>query len=59
MKILATIVVGAALAAAASAAALALTLTATPPTVVYGKASTLSGVLPSWSLGVGYRLEIL
>ena len=47
MKILATIVVGAALAAAATAAPLAttLTLTATPTTVTYGKAVALSGVL--------------
>ena len=46
-KILITIVVGAALAAAATAAPLAttLTLTATPPTVAYGKAVALSGVL--------------
>jgi hypothetical protein len=45
MKILAAIVVGAALAAAATAAALALTLTATPTAVVYGTAATLNGVL--------------
>jgi len=46
MRILAAAaVVGAALAAAATAAAVTLTLTATPPTVAYGKAVTLSGVL--------------
>lgn len=47
MKILSAIVVGAALAAAAAAAPLAttLTLTATPTSVVYGKALTLSGAL--------------
>jgi hypothetical protein len=45
MRILAAIVVGAALAAAATAATLALTLTATPTAVAYGKASTLNGVL--------------
>jgi len=47
MKILTTIVVGAALAAAATAAPLAttLTLTATPTSVAYGKAVTLNGVL--------------
>jgi hypothetical protein len=47
MKILTTIVVGAALAAAATAAPLAttLTLTATPTAVVYGKAAVLNGVL--------------
>jgi hypothetical protein len=47
MKILTTIVVGAALAAAATAAPLAttLTLTATPTAVAYGKAAVLNGVL--------------
>jgi len=47
MKILTTIVVGAALAAAATAATLAttLTLTATPTTVAYGKPVALNGVL--------------
>ena len=47
MKILTTIVVGAALAAAATAAPLAttLTLTATPTAVAYGKAVVLNGVL--------------
>lgn len=47
MKILAPIVVGAALAAAATAAPLAttLTLTATPTSVAYGKPVTLNGVL--------------
>jgi hypothetical protein len=47
MKILITIVVGAALAAAATAAPLAttLTLTATPTSIAYGKAVTLNGVL--------------
>jgi hypothetical protein len=48
MKILAaTAIVGAALAAAATAAAPTLTLAAIPPTVVYGKPVTLSGVLSS------------
>ena len=47
MRILATIVVGAALAAAATAATLAttLTLTATPTTVAYGKSVALNGAL--------------
>ena len=47
MKLLTTIVVGAALAAAATAATLAttLTLTATPTTVAYGKPVALKGVL--------------
>lgn len=47
MKILTTIIVGAALAAAATAATLAttLTLTATPTSVAYGKAVALNGVL--------------
>jgi hypothetical protein len=47
MKILTTIVVGAALAAAATAAPLAttLTLTATPASIAYGKAVALNGVL--------------
>jgi hypothetical protein len=47
MKILASIIAGAALAAAATAATLAttLTLTATPTTVAYGKSVALSGVL--------------
>src|SRR5205823_2655146 len=45
MRIFAVIAVGAALVAAATAAVLALTLTATPTAVVYGKASTLNGVL--------------
>jgi hypothetical protein len=47
MKILTTIVVGAALAAAATAATLAttLTLTATPTSIAYGKAVALNGVL--------------
>jgi hypothetical protein len=47
MKILAPIIVGAALAAAATAAPLAttLTLTATPTTVAYGKTVALSGAL--------------
>jgi hypothetical protein len=46
MKILAvTVFVGAALAAAATAAAPTLTLAASAPSVVYGKAVTLSGVL--------------
>ena len=50
MKILAaTAIVGAALAAAATAAAPTLTLAAIPPTVVYGKAVTFSGVLSSQS----------
>ena len=57
MRIFATIVVGAALAAAASAAALALTLTATPPTVVYGKASTLNGVLSTQQANQNVKVD--
>ena len=58
MRILAAIVVGAALAAAATAAALAtLTLTATPTTTAYGKAVALNGVLSTHKANQNVKVD--
>jgi hypothetical protein len=61
MKILITIVVGAALAAAATAAPLAttLTLTATPTAVSYGKAVALNGVLSTHKANQNVKLAAM